>query len=285
MNSERTAVEQLVAEFEPLDRFRFRFRGSVYTAEPEESDDDDSEASTLAPSALALLADTLYFCVHCGLPAAAAARDRVGSAFVTGREYLAMLSNANTGSGPWQAGWKVSDVAADAITAVRWNVAYRVAAGDWKSSSARPLPGDEVLVRVPKEYRQLLPGFYIALGDADDDLEGAPTVRVYLNAGAREAVILVREITTALNTSRVPFQLKTSVNPRDFGRIDSVILYLRRDRYSDAVPVLGNALRESTAHLGSRVSPFTRWLAPGVGAAEDPADGTSCGVRRSSCRP
>lgn len=283
MTGTRAVIQRIVEAFEPIDSHRFRLFG---IERAEEADDESGEADGglpggLAAGACALLRDALYSEAHCGLPVSRRAHDRAGSSFVDAREYVAMLSRANTGSGSWQPGWRVTGVEGGAIAAVRLDVEFQVAAGEWRGESASVRAGDFVSVRIPKEYRRLLPGFYVVTGDAEDDMDGAPVVRVYWHVSARGAVELVRTLTTSLNSLGVPFHLKTNADPRNFGRTDSLVLYLRRERYAGAAAIVANATREVRAHLDPRVSLFTKRLAPAVGVAEDPGGDESFGEQRS----
>ncbi len=93
--------------------------------------------------------------------------------------------------------------------------------------------------------------------------------------------MLMEHLTQRLNAARVPFRFKVPIDPRDFGRADAAVLYLRRELFSVATPALRGILDAVHAELGDATPAFVRRLAPGVGLAEDPGTEVSFGKHRS----
>ena len=241
---------------------------------------DGDPAADDASVARSDLADEIYAQLHCRLPAELHARDARGGERIDGREFFGQLSQANTGRGSWQSPWTVRALEPDGrVVAESMGVRFWCAPPEVRG--ARPLAvGDRVQVFIPAEYRQLIPGFYMATGDADD-VDGAPLVRVYWSVRARGAAALLSLITRDLNAAGVPFRFKVPIDPRDFGRADAAVLYLRRELAATAAPLLARITETVRTELGDATSAFVKRLAPGVGMAEDPGGETSFGQHRS----
>ena len=144
--------------------------------------------------------------------------------------------------------------------------------------------GQKGRLRIGKELR-VSPGFYFALGDADEDeaVPGAPPdVRVYFHVTADGAAPLLRGVTRALNGAGVPFRMKTLTDPRAYLRADAAVLYLGLRHYRRVERAIAAIHRSLRRHLRRSVPRFTRALAPGLGIAEDPSTGESFGQNR--CR-
>lgn len=228
------------------------------------------------------LSEALYATAHCRLSSDPWERDARGSDHVDGRDFARLLSEANSGVGSWQQGWTIREALFDGrILAESTGLRFWCLPAEFRGPEAAARPGDRGRVFIPKEYRQLVPGFYMATGDADDDMEGAATVRVYWNVTARGAVSLVAQLTRALNDARIPFRFKTHSDPRNYGRADSAVLYLRRELYDAAAPLLEGVASALRGQLTAAVPRFAKELAPGVSIAEDPGDGSSFGQHRS----
>ncbi|MGH7536480.1 MAG: T3SS effector HopA1 family protein [Gemmatimonadales bacterium] len=237
-------------------------------------------SSTGVPALQAALAEAIYVSLHCRVPP----QGSVASGFtnwVGAQDFADRLSSANSGSGTWQAGWTARGIEADGrIVAERQGVRFWVPPGEY-----RPLdrvvtidrPGE---VRIPKEYFELASGFYLAHGNADDTRDAGNVIRVYWHLAPTGAELLVGLMTHHLNQAGIGFQLKVLSEPLRYHRTDPAILYLARSDYLQAMPILREVRAEIEPWLRSRVSLLVKRLAPGVGLAEDPGDGSSFGEHR-----
>jgi hypothetical protein len=197
------------------------------------------------------------------------------------RDYVERLSAANTGTGCWQQGWIVRGQEADGRVIVeRRGVRYWVPAAELGSGAPWEV-GAQIAVRLPREYRDMVPGFYLALGNADDVRDTTPIVRVYWNVAPRGGPALVGALTRELNQAGVPFQLKALTEPLRYDRVDPVVLYLPRHEYRRALPLLGTVYGFIRPWLREPVSLLVRRIGSGVGVAEDPGDGSSFGEHRT----
>jgi hypothetical protein len=190
------------------------------------------------------------------------------------------MSQANTGSGSWQAGWTVQRLERGEAVVATDGLRARVEIGNCRASGAIR-PGDTVSIRLPKELPDLSPGFYTALSEVPSDpASSASVVRVYWNIDCASAPALVSTLTSRLNAREEPFRLKVADHPSRFTRCDAAVLYLPSDNFRALREMLGEVAVPLRAHLRRHIPAFTLELAPGVGLAEDPGDGGSFGVRR-----
>ena len=237
-------------------------------------------ASGAAPALQAALADAIYVSLHSRVPV----QGSVVSGFtnwVGARDFADRLSSANLGSGTWQGGWTARSIEADGrIVAERNGVRFWVPPGEYRPLSGGPTIDRPGAVRIPREYFELASGFYLAHGNADDTRDAGNTVRVYWHLAPTGAARLVRLMTHHLNQAGIGFQLKVLSEPLRYHRTDPAVLYLARTDCPGAWPVLRRIHEEIAPWLRSRISLLVKRMAPGVGLAEDPGDGSSFGEHR-----
>ena len=203
------------------------------------------------------------------------------------RDLVAALRAANSGRGTWESGWSVRRVEGDGqrIAVVRERLTF------WVSPEGLRVPGGEVRagaacqVRVGKEMRNWVPGFYVALGDAGTDLDdpgghAGPLIRYYWHLMPEAAAPFMKEATSVLNKAGVPFVIKVRNDPNGFRRADAGVLFVRRWYLA----LLGDAVTRVhalvAAGLRHEVPLFTLRLGDGLGLAEDPEGELSFGQHR-----
>ncbi|HVS64123.1 MAG TPA: lanthionine synthetase LanC family protein [Thermoanaerobaculia bacterium] len=204
-------------------------------------------------------------------------------------ELVRALSRANTGRGTWEPDWTIERAGDAGSVAVRregvvyFSDARRVRVDpDPGPGSGPPASGASCRVFVPEERQRLHPGSYVALGDADlaPARELCCLVRVYWHLRVSSAVPWLRRLTSELNRRRVPFRLKVAASTRRFDSADSGVLYLEPVAVESAWPVIAEAYAEHAGQMRSSRPLMTFPLAPGLGLAEGPADGSSFGRDR-----
>jgi hypothetical protein len=204
--------------------------------------------------------------------------------FLAQRDHISALSGANNGRGTWEPGWQVTGREPDGRISVRKDdVTFWVGPDGLRARTGTPAPGDYVRVRVAKELRSLMPGFYCAIGNGDqDDARDAPAprVRFYWHLTARAAVPYMAAITSRLNERGIPFRTKVVSDPNGYGRADAGVLYLERRDTTRLGDVLAAVHRAIAPDLRPEVPLFCRPLALGLGVAEDPGNGLSFGQHR-----
>jgi hypothetical protein len=202
-------------------------------------------------------------------------------------EFLAELSSANAGRGTWESGWTVHRLEDDGqVVVARDGLKFWADPSAVRAAGRRVVPGAPCRARVGKEVRHLVPGFYLALGDADGDLapgrKANGLVRLYWNLSAEAAVPFLASATRLLNAAALPFQAKVLSDPAAYVRADAGVIYLRRRDFPRVADSIARVHDSIGPGLQVDVPFFTKRLAHGLGIAEDPTDGSSFGEHR--CR-
>ena len=206
------------------------------------------------------------------------------------RIFVEALSQANSGRGSWQPGWIVKSVEGDGSLAVQ-------RPGDdlvvWaQKHQFRPDDNGEIVIgrigrlRLGKELREMLPGYYTILGEADqhDGGNGSPQriVRYYWHLTVDVSRLWVRELTRLFNAARLAFHAKVLSDPGAYIRADAGVLYIDRANLAQAMALLPDLHQAVSSALRESTPMFTKRLAVGLAVAEDPGDGRSFGEHR--CR-
>ena len=224
------------------------------------------------------LEERLYtdFYVHgCARPTVR--HERVPGAGSGRGPFLNSLRVANSTRESLQQGWIVSEVHAHSVVIERNQLTLWVAPTDLVESAVEP--DDEVSLRVAGEQIRMSPGFYSILGSSEPNLSAEPLTRVYWNIDSTGAAPLIRAVAETLNRARVPFRFKVCDRSDLFDRADAGVLYLSRGSWAAAADHLRLVWAE-LGHLGTSVPAYTKYLAPGVGVAEDTGSGHSFGAHR-----
>jgi hypothetical protein len=202
------------------------------------------------------------------------------------RDFVAALSTANTGRGTWEPRWLVGDVDDDGRVAVtKDGLTFWVRPTGLRSRGDRVVAGEYCRVRIAKEIRGLMPGFYIAIGDSEEDDQrdvSEPLVRLYWHLTAGAAIDYIAAATANLNAAGVPFRTKVVNDPAFYQRADAGVVYFTRRHFGRARDALVATYETIQGSLRPDVPLFTKRLAPGLGLAEDPGNGLSFGQHR--CR-
>jgi len=204
------------------------------------------------------------------------------------RELVAALSAANSGRGTWEPGWIVERLDEQGRVAVTNDgITFWTQPAGLRTRDGEIRQGQDCRMRVGKELRNWMAGFYFAIGngsgDEDDDETGDETerlVRYYWHLTIGAAVPFMKAATELLNATGIPFRLKVLVEPDAYRRADAGVLYLRR-RYDGH---LGDTIAQIHDRVALKLRPevplFTKKLAGGLGLAEDPGGSLSFGEHR-----
>lgn len=198
------------------------------------------------------------------------------------------LHECNRGTGYFDPGWFVVRQASDRTLAVtKGGLTLHINPQKHLQLAENAAIGDLVAIRMPRNLVQN--GFYVAVSNAglrrnsnsDRELE---IVRIYFNFNPEGAVAVMDSLTQQLNNISIPFHFKTLYNPGDYQRYDSGVLYFEKSHYEAIGQVLESVYAQTKAHFNTDVPLFTKFLAPGVGLAEEPdhkfADQESFGMNR-----
>ena len=205
------------------------------------------------------------------------------------RDHVAALSQANTGTGSWEQGWRIAGRDSNGTIAVlKTDVTYWALPENVRAHKDLVV-GAPCEVRIPKEMRYLVPGFYMAVGNYDlsESLPSTVTltsssklVRLYWHLTAETSIRFINMVTHLLNSNEIPFRVKVVSNPALYLRADAGVLYLKDTSFSDSLDALKELYRDISSGLRASVPMFTKLLAPGLAFAEDPGNGESFGQAR-----
>jgi hypothetical protein len=196
--------------------------------------------------------------------------------------FLRSLSLANAGTGCREDNWEVRAVEENVLLARKDGLDVWA----WKTHCLiSPDDSLEVGTRIglclPKEFLNMSPGFYTALGNQElrhDDSD--PVVRFYWNLTPDCAAEFVESATARLNEGRLPFRIKVLQDPSLYTRCDAGVVYTRKRDYRCVSRILADVYAELSRLLKPAIPAFAKPLAAGLGLAEDPGDGQSFGEHR-----
>jgi hypothetical protein len=196
--------------------------------------------------------------------------------------FVDSLSASNRGDGGWDSGWSVEAVEPSLVRVARNGLHLCVPRSQCRPRDATA--GARVCVRRSKEHRNLSPGFYFALGDADyPDGANRCETRIYFHVTAAGAAPLVAAVTRLLNHTAVPFVLKVLNHRAAYMRCDAAVLYLPAGQFARTRGALREIATTCAGHLRARAPALTLPLCHGVAVAEHvPEHGQSFGSSR--CR-
>ena len=155
------------------------------------------------------------------------------------------ISKSNLGTGSWDYGWIIKNIEKNGqIQVYKDKLNLWVDEKDYFSDLGRIKVGDIVYIFIGKEYKNLFPGFYMALGNSSEseNYEQNLTIRFYWNILPSGSMLLMREITSKLNSLNIPFRFKILKDPSYYPRSDSAVLYLESINLSKCILTLTNII-------------------------------------------
>ena len=234
---------------------------------------------------IALLATYMYQLIHCRQSSIDENTARDQNSFDVGnrvRIFVELLSNANNSVGNWEPGWSICKLEKNGKVAVKkndlvlWVLPHQFALLDNKQARI----GDKCYVAMVKEFRELLPGYYMANGNTALKEQSFIT-RIYWNISSNGAISLLSSVTTELNRENIPFQFKILKNDDQYTRADAGVLYMDKGDIRKVVNALSTIYDKIKSFLKPSVPLFTRKLVPGISLAEDPSTSESFGQQRT----
>lgn len=200
-------------------------------------------------------------------------------------ELVEAMSAANSTHERWEDGWTIGQVLHQGqIVAQQGTNSRNVWPGQFISRdgpAAIPRPGAQISIFYAKESRSLQNGFYYAFGEeVEEHSRGAGLVRLYWNISPEGAAKLVGLITSRLNRFRVPFRFKCATARSQFSRTDVAVLYLTKPFFRITAELMLDVHPAVADFLDGDVPLFSKKIAKGLSAAEDPGTGESFGQSR-----
>ena len=135
------------------------------------------------------------------------------------RDFLAAISAANSGRGTWEPSWTIVRLDPDGrVVVAKDGLTFWVAPEGVRAGNGELRAGSACRVWVGKELRNLVPGFYIALGDGEGDADDRgdgfePLARYYWHLTLGAAAPFVRAATAILNAAGLPYRIKILREP------------------------------------------------------------------------
>lgn len=230
------------------------------------------------------LQEILYKDIHCRIPLHKVDRIPYYSANATMvRDFATLLSRNNSGHGTYQMGWKVKELQRDGhIIVYKDGLLFRLRQNKFLSKGNKIIVGTKGSVKISKEFFNLSPGFYTAIGDEPlKRNKDSLIVRVYWNIICGRAPHLMSILTTQLNKERIPFTLKVLNSPQNYPRSDAAVLYLEKEHFNTSKRLLSTIYNTIRTSLFPQTSFFSKRIAKGLALAEDPKGKESFGQHRS----
>jgi len=225
------------------------------------------------------LESILYSQFYCRGYAAPLSRNYFSSKSSSVMNFTETLSSSNSGSGSIDSDWKLVRENDVGWIAEKNGLKLLVEEGDLMYSRRQVSESENsISLKFPKELMNSSPGHYIAL--SNKKLDASAIVRLYLNLDPEGAILLMQMATGALNSAKLPFNIKVLNDPRKFTRTDAVVLYASKQDYNEILEILHDLYPKLRKHFRSMIPIFTKFIAPGVGLAEDPGKGESFGTNR-----
>lgn len=197
------------------------------------------------------------------------------------QSWVAALLEANSGVGPWQAGWTVVDEGDDGLVVEREGLGVVAPPERCRGDGRTLCAGAAVDVRLPNALLGRSPGHVVILGDLDwDPTEADAGIRVYWHLSPRIAEPFVRHATVLLNRARTRFWLKVLDDPATYDRADAAVLYMPGTASLADADAISQLHRAVGADLLETVPALTLPVAAGVAVAESPPHGESFGRHR-----
>ena len=246
---------------------------------PIEVDDDAPPGDALH----SLLAAELYQRLYCRpsrLPRS------TESDYHATRSFVDTLSRANGGHGTWDPGWVVTAIGEGGGLVLHKHaddLSLWAAPGQFRAAGGTVGVGSVGRLALGKELREMLPGFYTVLGDADmpgTSPESGAIVRLYWHLRAEAASKWIQNVSQSLNEAGIPFRAKVLNSPSAYSRADAGVLYITASDYGAVTSPLAAVYRSIADDLRPATPMFTKQLVPGLAVAEDPGDGSSFGQHR-----
>jgi hypothetical protein len=241
-----------------------------------------AEESNLYP--FAKLRDILYTLLHCRRNTSTYYRATTIDQYKEQQHLTELLSEANSGYGTWDPDWEIikierngEEIAVEKDDLTLWVFPHEILIPEDNAKI-----GKKSYIRIEKEFRELFPGFYMAIGNATNEYNRGNVVRIYWNITAAGAIPLMKNLTIELNAINIPFRFKILKNPHDFSRVDAAVLYMNKQYLRNAKNSLCKVYQIIRTHLNYPISFFSKELAPGLSLAESPPGVESFGEHR--CR-
>jgi hypothetical protein len=192
-------------------------------------------------------------------------------------EFYEQLHLSNHGIGYFDPSWQVLRQEPDGSMAVtKGGLTLHIEPDcHLKPSMKSAKAGEMVAIWMPKN--RLHNGCYVAVSNVGQEQQSNPDAdfgsgRIYFNFTPGGAIALMESLTQQLNAATIPFNFQVLYNPAVYGRYDSGVLYFELNDYPAIRSILQVIYTEHQSHFQPEIPLFTKFLAPGLGLAEEPTE-------------
>ncbi|PWK28885.1 hypothetical protein LV89_00438 [Arcicella aurantiaca] len=130
-----------------------------------------------------------------------------------------------------------------------------------------------VYVYYPQKIKLAIENFYVyTYGEYLLRNTNQPIIRFYFSLvpDVSKVRTLTNEIREYFNQRKIPFQYKTPHKLANFGRADTLVLYVAQNHYFYVIEFIISLIKANTDILRKEIPLFVKEIAKGVGFAEDP---------------
>lgn len=186
-------------------------------------------------------------------------------------DFYEQLHNHNHGVGYLDPNWEVLRREPDSSLAVtKSGLTMYANKGTHWNSIRTPRPGDYISINMPKN--RLQNGYYIAISNQGiiefDPENNVKLGRIYFNCSSTGGIVLIDALTNKLNHAEVFFNLQMLCHSQAFSRSDAGVLLFSLVDYNKIHQILSQIYCQD--FFNPEIPLFTKYLAPGVGFAEEP---------------
>jgi hypothetical protein len=191
------------------------------------------------------------------------------------QDFYEQLHHSNHGTGHYEPNWQILRIEPDGSMAVQKHdlTLYIEPECHLQPQTKLPKVGELISIWMPKN--RLQNGCYVAvsnLGMENLDPENIDLGlgRIYFNVQSSGAIVLMDRLTQALNNEAIAFNFQVLYNPAAYQRYDACILDFQSQNYPTIRNILQTIYQETQTYFQPEIPLFTKYLAPGLGLAEEP---------------
>jgi len=188
--------------------------------------------------------------------------------------FYQQLHQNNYGTGYYDPDWEVLRLEPDGSMAVtKDGLTLYVEPECHLPTSKKSAVGDLIAIWMPKN--RIHNGCYVAVSNTREEPQKAVNAdlgigRIYFNFTPSGAIALMESLTKQLNNENLSFNFKVLYNPAIYGRYDAGVLNFESNDYPLIRQILQVVYQEHQSYFQPEIPLFTKFLAPGLGLAEEP---------------
>jgi hypothetical protein len=190
-------------------------------------------------------------------------------------DFYEQLHHSNHGTGHYEPNWQILRIEPDGSMAVTKDglTLYIEPECHLQPQKKSPKVGELIAIWMPKN--RLQNGCYVAVSNVsienqDSQSSNLDGGRIYFNFTSAGAIAIMNSLTQALNNAAIAFSFQVLYNPSTYGRYDAGILHFDIQNYSIIRNILKDIYSEYQGYFQPEIPLFTKFLAPGLGLAEEP---------------